>query len=44
MKVAIEAIRSKETGSYNESRIFSVPQTTLERFVKDRQKSSSETV
>jgi hypothetical protein len=44
MKVAIEAIRNKETGSYNASTLFSVPQTTLERFVNDRQKSSSETV
>jgi len=44
MKAAIEAIRNKEMGSYKASRFFNVPQTTLERCVKDRQKSSSETV
>ena len=31
-------------GSYKASRVFNVPQTKLERYVKDRQKSSSETV
>ena len=31
-------------GSYKASRDFNVPQTTLERYVKDRQKSSSVTV
>jgi hypothetical protein len=31
-------------GSYKASRVFNVPQKTLERYVKDRQKSSSETV
>jgi len=44
MKAAIEAIRNKEMGSYKASRVFNVPQTALERYVKDRQKSSSETV
>jgi hypothetical protein len=44
MKAANEAIRNKEIGSYNASRVFSLPQTTLQRYVKDRQKSSSETV
>jgi len=44
IKAAIEAIRNKEMGSYEASRIFNVPQTTLQRYVKDRQKSSSETV
>ena len=44
MKSAIEAIRNKEMGSYKTSSVFTVPQTTLERYVKDRQKSSSETV
>jgi len=43
MKAAIETTRNKEMGSYKASRIFNVPQT-LERYVKDRQKSSSETV
>jgi len=31
-------------GSYKASRLFNIPQTTLQRYVKDRQKSSSETV
>jgi hypothetical protein len=31
-------------GSYKASRIFNVPQTTPERYFKDQQKSSSETV
>jgi hypothetical protein len=44
MKASIEAIRNKEIGSYKASRVFNVPQTTLERYVKDRQKSTSETV
>ena len=44
MKAAIEATRNKEMGSYKASRVFNVPQTTLERYGKDRQKSSSETV
>ena len=44
MKAAIEAIRNKEMGSYKASRVFNVPQTRLERYVKVRQKSSSETV
>ena len=44
MKAAIEAIRNKEMGSYKASRVFSLPQTTLERYVKDRQKSSREIV
>ena len=44
MKAAIEAIRNKEMGSYKASRVFNVPQTTLERYVNDRQESSSETI
>ena len=44
MKAAIEAIRNKEMGSYKASRIFNVPQTTLERYIKNWQKSSSGTV
>ena len=44
IKSAIEAIRNKEMGSYKASRFFNVPQTTLESYVKERQKSSSETV
>jgi len=43
MKAAIEAIRNKEMGSCKASRVFNMPQT-LERYVKDWQKSSSETV
>jgi len=44
MEAATQAIRNKEIGSYKASRFFNVPQTTLESYVKDRQKSSSETV
>jgi hypothetical protein len=44
MKAAFEAIRNKEMGSYNASRVFNVPQTTLQRYVKDRQKSSGEAI
>jgi len=44
MKAAIEAMRNKEMGSYNASRVFNIPHTTLQHYVKDRQKSSSETV
>ena len=44
MKAVIEAIRNKEMGSYKAYRVFNVPQTTLQLHVKDRQKSSSETV
>ena len=44
MKAAIEAIRNKEMGSCKASRFFNVPQTTLEHYIKDWQKSSSETV
>jgi hypothetical protein len=39
-----EAMRNKEIGSYKTSRFFSLPQTTLQRYVKDRQKSSSEVI
>jgi hypothetical protein len=42
MKAVTEDIRNKEMGSYKAFRIFSVPQTTPERYVKDRQKSSIE--
>jgi len=44
MKAAFEAIRNKELGSCRASRVFNVPQTTLQRYVRDRQKSSSKTV
>jgi len=44
MEAAIETIRNKEIGSYKASRVFNVPQTTLQPYVKDRKKSSSETV
>ena len=32
MKAAIEAVRNKEMGSYRPSRVFNIPQTTLERY------------
>jgi hypothetical protein len=44
MKASIEAIRNKEMSSYKASRVFNVPQTTLQCCVKDRQKISSDTV
>jgi hypothetical protein len=44
MKAAIKAIGNREMGSYKASRFFNVPQTTLQRYVKDQRKSSSETV
>jgi hypothetical protein len=44
MKAVIEAIWNKEMGSYKASRVFNVPQTMLQRYVKYRQKSSSEPV
>jgi len=37
-------VRNKELGSYKASRVFNVPETAPERYVKDRQESSSETV
>jgi len=40
MKAAMEAMRSKEMDSYKASRVFNLPQTTLQGFVKDWQKSS----
>jgi len=35
-------MRNEEMGSYKASRVFSSPQATLQRYVKDRQKSSIE--
>jgi len=43
-KAAIKAIRNKGMGSYKATRVFNVPHTTLEHYIKDQQKSSSETV
>jgi len=44
MKAAIEAVRNQEMGSYKASRVLNSSQTTLQLYVKDRQKSSSETI
>ena len=44
MKAAIEAMKNKEMGSYKASRVFNLPQTTLQRYVNDRQKSSCEAI
>jgi hypothetical protein len=44
MMAAIKAIRNREMVNYKASRFFIIPQTTLKRYVKDQQKSSSETV
>lgn len=34
MKAAVKSVKNKEMGSFKASRIFNVPQTTLERYVK----------
>jgi hypothetical protein len=39
MNAAIEAMRNKEMGSYEASKVFSVPQTTLQRYIKDWERS-----
>ena len=44
MKAANEAMRNKEIGNYKASRVFNLPQTTLQSYVKDRQESSSEAI
>jgi hypothetical protein len=44
MKATTEAMRNKEMGSYKASRFFNVPQTTSERYGKDRQESSREAI
>ena len=43
MKAAIEAMRNLEMGSYKASILLNLPQT-LQRYVKDQQKSSSEAI
>jgi hypothetical protein len=42
MNAVIEAMRNEEMGSYKTSRIFILPHITLQRYVKERQKISSE--
>jgi hypothetical protein len=42
MKAAIEAMRNNEICSYNACRVFNLTQTTLQRYFRDRQNSSSE--
>jgi hypothetical protein len=44
MKAAIEAMSSKEMGSYTASTVFSMPQTTLQHYIKDREKGSNEAI
>jgi len=44
MKAATEVMRNKEMRSYKASRVFGVPQTKPQRYVKDRQKISSEAI
>jgi hypothetical protein len=44
MKAAIEAMRNMEMGSYKVSRVFNVPQTTLECCIKHWEKSSNEAI
>jgi hypothetical protein len=40
MKAAVGAMRIREIGSYKASRVFNVPQITLQSYVKDRQKKA----
>ena len=44
MKAAIKAMRNKEMGRYEASRIFNLPQTTLQSYVKGRKETSSEAI
>ena len=44
MKAAIEVMRNKEMGKYRTSRVFNLPPTTLQSYVKDWQKSSIEAI
>jgi len=41
---AVEVIRNKEMGGYKASRAFVLPQTKLQRYIKDQQKSSSDSM
>jgi hypothetical protein len=43
-KAAFEAMRNKEMGSCKASRVFNVSQNKIDRYIKDRQKSSSEAI
>jgi hypothetical protein len=40
MKAAIKPIRNKEMDSYKASRVFNLPQTTMQSYAKDRESSS----
>jgi hypothetical protein len=44
MKSAVQAVQNKEMGSFKAARIFSVPQTILECYVKDPKKDFKEAV
>ena len=44
MEAAIEAVRNREMGSHKASRFCNLPQTTLHRYVIDRQESSNEAI
>jgi hypothetical protein len=39
MKAVIETMKNEEMGSNKASRVFNLPQTTLQLYVKDRQKA-----
>jgi len=43
-KAATEAMRNKEMSSYKASSAFTLPQTTLQSYVNDRQESSSKAI
>ena len=44
MKEVIKAVRNKEMGSHKASSVFSLPQKTIQSYVKARQESSSEAI
>jgi hypothetical protein len=44
MKATIESLRKRDMGSCKAPRVSNVPQTTLQRYVKDRHESSSEAI
>jgi hypothetical protein len=44
LKVAVEAMKNKEMGSCKAYRVFNLPPTTLQPYVKDQQKNLREAV
>jgi hypothetical protein len=44
MRAVIEAMRNKKLGNYKASKVFNVPQTTLQRYIKYQEESSNEAI